>query len=256
MKNFVLTGIVACSVLLSGISFSEETARETVKVVLNDAGYAPFHTPPAESGGEVTAGIVVELLQEFQNAYPKYDIQIIGIPKIREQMALDKGAADMTYNSPTFIGERAQQFLWSEAFAASQDVVVMLKTRQFPFEKPEDLFGKTVGKIRGFGYGEYDAYFESGKIIGNDVTEPGQLFKMLKAGRLDCFFGNTYVTPYEMRLAQEDREAFYFSEKALYEFQLMFQIIPQKPTLKADLDAFIISAKASGLLQKIERHYK
>ncbi|OHD18017.1 MAG: hypothetical protein A2086_15790 [Spirochaetes bacterium GWD1_27_9] len=249
-------GVIFLFLILSITVIFSETNYEQINAIFNDAGYAPFHMKPDKSGGELKEGIVVDLLNEFQKEYKNYKITIIGLPKKREQISLDYNKADLSYNSPLFTGDRAKNFIWSEPFVKSKDCVVMLKDNQFKFEKPEDLFGKKVGKIRGFGYGEFDNLFEEKKIIGYDVTDSIQLIAMLKKHRIDCFFGNTYVTPYEIKLNNEDMKDFYFSDKSLYEFELMFQINKNKTKLKEDLDKFIIKAKENGLLKKIEAKYK
>lgn len=79
---------------------------------------------------------------------------------------------------------------------------------------------------------------------------------MLKAKRVDCFIGNIYVTPYEIKLSKEKIEDFYFSDKTLYEFEFMFQINKNKVKLKEDLDNFIKIIKENGILKKIEEKYK
>lgn len=243
-------------VLIYIVLFSTTTFAEEIIVSVSDSGYAPFHMKPLKSGETVTEGIVIDILNEFQKYYPNYKIRVKGIPKIREQKELDSGSSHMTYNSPLFVGERAENYLWSTYFAKSKDCLVMLKKNKFKFEYPEDLFGKRVGKIRGFGYGEYDNYFKKGKIKGEDVTDSNQLIKMLKAKRVDCFIGNIYVTPYEIKLSKEKIEDFYFSDKTLYEFEFMFQINKNKAKLKEDLDNFIKIIKENGILKKIEEKYR
>ncbi|MBF0231379.1 MAG: transporter substrate-binding domain-containing protein [Desulfamplus sp.] len=256
MKKVFLIALFLFEFLYSDMIFAG-TVYEKVNVGLNNSGYAPFHILPEQIGDKVIKGIVIDLLNEFQGQYPYYKIAFNKVvPTARAEIELDKGIADITYDSPIFVGEKANNFIWSESFAETRDCVVMLKDSQFLFEKAEDLFGKKVGKIRGYGYGEYDQYFKEGKITFWNTDKAIQLIGMLKMKRLDCFLGNIHTTPYEIKLSQYRLEDFYFSEKPLYTFELKFQINKSKVKLKEDLDRFIIEAKATGLLKRIEERYK
>ncbi|MBF0233160.1 MAG: transporter substrate-binding domain-containing protein [Desulfamplus sp.] len=253
-RKVLLMLLVLSEFLLCGICFSQ-TEKEQVNVVFIDSGYAPFHITPASPAKRIEKGIVVEILREFEKEYPYYKVSMKELPKKRLIYQMDKGEADMTYNSPLFTGKNSENFIWSDPFIESKDYVVMLKNNRFAFEKPEDLFGKTIGKIRGFGYGEYDSYFKEGKISGYDSEKTIYLIRMLKIGRLDGFLGNIHVTPYEMGLHNEKRENFYFPETPIYKFELGFQINKNRTKLKDDLNRFIKGAREDGLLKKIEAKY-
>ncbi|MGD9733346.1 MAG: substrate-binding periplasmic protein [Desulfamplus sp.] len=232
-----------------------DTIYEDVSMVFSDSGYPPFHINSKHKKTEAETGIVVDLLNKFQENYP-YKIYTHVMPIRRVNFELDRGSMDMRYDSPVFVGKKADNFIWSEPFANSRDCIIALKNSWFEFEKPEDLFGKKVGIIRGFSYLEYDKYFKEGKISSRKVDKQEQLIKMLKLKRLDCFIGNIHTTPYEIKLSGLPLEDFYFSNKALYSFQLMFQINKSKIKLKKDLDTFIRQAASNGLLKSIESKYR
>ncbi|MBF0574001.1 MAG: transporter substrate-binding domain-containing protein [Desulfamplus sp.] len=256
MKKAFLIAFFLFKFLLCDTSFAG-TVYEQVNVGFDNSGYAPFHILPDESGDKVIKGIVVDLLNGFQGQYPHYKIAFNKVvPNKRLTIEMDKGVADIVYDSPLFVGEKVNNFIWSESFAETRDCVVMLKDSQFLFKKPEDLFGKKVGKIRGYAYGEYDKYFQEGKIIGWNTDKAIQLITMLKMKRVDCFLGNIHTTPYQIKLSKYKLEEFYFSDKPLYTFELKFQINKSRVKLREDLDRFIIEAKATGLLKKIEEKYK
>lgn len=224
---------------------------EIINMAVTNFGQPPFHIRP-KSGDIISEGIVVEFLTAFQKEYPQYQITIRGLPRIRQELALDNGTADMTYNSPTFLGDKASKFLWSNPFARSRDCIVSLKEKKFIFKNPHDLFYKEIGIIRGYGYGDYDKYFAEKKIRGLAVTESLQLIKMLKSKRIDAFIGNSYVTPYDIKSLNENIDLFHFSSKSLYEFEFMFQINKKKIQLKRDLDQFIIKAQKDHLIEHLK----
>ena len=230
-------------------------AVQEIKMVVTDFGQVPFHMRSQTNDNLVSTGIVIDFLSAFQKAYPQYRIVIQGIPRPRQELALDKGTADMTYNSPLFVGDKAEGFLWSSPFIRSRDCVISLKNSHLEFHGPKDLFGKEVGIIRGYGYGDYDRLIKEGQIKGRAVTETTQLIQMLKNKRIDAFFGNSVVTSYEMKLLKEDPKQFHFSSKSLYEFDFMFQINKRHNDLKRDLDHFIQKAKESGLIDKLTQRY-
>jgi ABC-type amino acid transport substrate-binding protein len=219
MKKGFLIALFLFEFLLCDTGFAG-TVHEQINVGFNNSGYAPFHILPEQTGAKVIKGIVMDLLNEFQEQYPYYKIAFNkAVPAERAKIELDKGIADITYESPVFVGEKAKNFIWSESFAETRDCVVMLKDSQFLFEKAEDLFGKKVGKIRGYGYGEYDKYFQEGKITSYNADKAIHLISMLKMKRLNCFLGNIHTTPYEIKLSKYKLEDFYFSDKPLYTFE-------------------------------------
>ena len=77
------------------------------------------------------------------------------------------------------------------------------------------------------------------------------LFATVFIGRLKFLNRNS-----EIKLSRLPLEDFYFSDKALYSFQLMFQINKSKIKLKKDLDTFIRQAASNGLLKSIESKYR
>lgn len=129
-------------IFLSLISFlvfvTSSFAVQEIKMVVTDFGQVPFHMPAHQNDDHVNAGIVVDFLTAFQKEYPQYKIVIQGIPRPRQELALDKGTADMTYNSPLFVGDKASGFLWSAPFLRSRDCVISLKKSNFDFHGPRD----------------------------------------------------------------------------------------------------------------------
>lgn len=245
--------IVLCLFFLMALSpfvFAEE-----INVVVTSSGQVPFHMKPKD-GRTVNKGIVYDFLLAFQKEYPQYKIKVFALPRVRQDFALEEGTADMTYNSPLFAGPKAGQFLWTIPFVKTRDCVVSLKENKLHFKTAKDLFGKEIGVLRGYSYGEYDQYFKDRKIHYLAVNDSGQLIKMLKRKRLDAFLGNSFVTPYDIKSLKEEVKDFYFSSQSLYEFEFRFQIIKSKVRLKRDLDQFIRKAKNTGLLKKLYDKYR
>lgn len=246
---------IILSLILFLIFVTSSLAVQEIKMVVTDFGQVPFHMRPQQDNDHVNVGIVVDFLTIFQKEYPQYKIIIEGLPRPRQELALDKGTADMTYNSPLFAGDKANGFLWSAPFLRSRDCVISLKNSNFEFHGPKDLFGKEVGIIRGYGYGDYDRFIKEGQIKGRAVTETTQLIQMLKNKRIDAFLGNSVVAFYEIKLLKEDPKLFKFSSKSLYEFDFMFQINKKHADLKRDLDHFIQKSKENGLIEKLTQRY-
>lgn len=238
-------------IVLAQAAFS----AEEVVMAVTESGQLPFHMKPSK-GDLVQEGVVYELMQIFQKEYPKYKITMRGMPRFRQEEALEKGTAAFTYNSPLFVKGKRDQFLWSLPIIKSRDCLVMLKKDKFNFNSPSDLFGKVIGTMRGYGYGEYDKYIDAKKIKTIPVNETELLIQMLKTKRIDAFFGNIFVTPYDLKKAKEKMDDFEFSQKSLYEFEYLFQVIKSKPQLKNDLDEFIARAQKRGLIEKLTNRYK
>jgi polar amino acid transport system substrate-binding protein len=83
--------------------------------------------------------------------------------------------------------------------------VFVRKGSEFPFASVQDLYGKTVGIVRGYKIGdEFNQAVAGGRIKTEEVTEKEMNVKKLDNGRIDCAISpleTTLVMIHELGLA-------------------------------------------------------
>ncbi len=241
--------------LLALLSLALPLRAEELTIVWAD--YPPFSMGAHPDGKtQVKEGMLVDFLKEFSRQHPRYTFNNICVPRKRmDAMMLNGEAQAFFLNNPMFVRIHREAFIWSDPIWHTEDKVVTLAGKAFRFERPEDLFGKTIGKLFGNGYGEYDHLFEEGRIKTEDAKSPGALFKMALAGRVDAFIANTHTAPYQMRRAGLDPSRFTFLPKPVLAFDLSMQISRRCPGFRDQLDRFIAQSKRNGFLQRLEDKY-
>ncbi len=241
---------LACSLL-----WVSTLSAERLTIVYGD--YPPFYMGVEPDGKtQVTQGMLIDFLKEFSRQHPEYTFNHICLPRRRMDAAMLSGEAQVfSLNNPMFVKEDRERFLWTIPIWHTRDVVVTLKGKEFKFDKPEDLFGKTLGRLFGNGYGEYDRLFAEGRIKVEDAKTTKALAEMALAGRTDGFLGNTHATPYQLKQAGLSPARFTFSAKPIFAFDLMMQINENHPAFLEKMNAFITRSKRNGFLKRIEDNY-
>jgi ABC-type amino acid transport substrate-binding protein len=221
------------------------------------ADYPPFAKGVRSDGKtQVKEGMLVDFLKAFSRQHPQYAFNNICVPRKRMDAMMLSGQAQAFFlNNPLFVRTHQEAFLWSDPIWRTEDKIVMLREKAFPFERPEDLYGKTIGRLFGNGYGEYDRLFEEGRIKAADAKTPKALFQMALVGRIDGFIGNAHTVPFQMKRAKLDPSRFVFSSKPILAFDLRMQIGRDHPEFRAQLNQFIAQSKRNGFLQRLEERY-
>lgn len=220
--------------------------------------FAPDHYPPyiiVEKSNKAK-GIYPDVLDMFVKEYPEYSISYQFFPRKRAVFMMRQGnVVDMALEATIFVKEGTEIFYdLSEIVAHTKDVVITRADSNFVYKQPEDLWGKIVAVKRGYLYGVFDQYQKEGKLRYEVLNEHTQAIKFLSLGRADALFGNIHVHPYHIKELGLELSDFNFSEKALFEFDLAFQVRKGIGVLPK-LNKFIRKIKSDGTLDKIIDKY-
>lgn len=220
-------------------------------------GYAPFFIVNNDGERTVYTGAMYDLLDMFENRHPEYTRENILLTRKRANLGMARGEVfDMMFNSPLFVSEEIlEHYKFTRPIFRSRDVVITLQDQEFEYQKPENLYGKKVATIRGYGYGEFDQLLESEVIRDIRVDQHTQAIGMLAKGRVDAYFGNALVSPHyikQMGLAVSD---FNLSAVSMYEFDLGFAVNRKKPELYKKLNKFIDDVVFNGVLDRLMKSY-
>ena len=243
---------LACGMLLT----ASPPKPECLTIVAGD--YPPFFCDVVLDGTTpVAKGMFVDFMHEFSKEYPQYTFNIVAVPRKRmDAMMLDGEAQVFSLNNPMFVTSSRGSYIWSEPIWHTVDTLFSIHGNNFVFTKPEDLFGKTIGKLAGNGYGKYDRYFASGRIKAQEANSYTALINMAMSGRIDAFFGNVQSMPYLIEQAGFFPSQFDISPTPIVEFDLQMQFNRRCKGLRDNINKFIVKSRSNGFLQRLEAKYQ
>lgn len=133
--------------------------------------------------GDRAAGIYPDLIREiFERANLPVSIEAVPWKRALENVEQGKGAIGGVYKTR----ERKHKFLFSDPIYAEHLMIYQRADSFTPVNAIGDLFGKTVGIIRGWSYGDaFDAARGAGKFQISPSASDDQNLKMLALGRVD-----------------------------------------------------------------------
>ncbi len=236
MSAFDKTKAGALTFLLT-LTFAPLLAAEPVRMLANDA--VP---PKAWREGTQTQGYVIEATREaFQRAGVAMTLE--ALPLKRAYVQAEAGEAWLTgiFKTP----EREKLFLFSAPVGVDEVILVVLRGREFPFAKAEDLKGKRIGYQDAASYGAF--FVEAQKYFQADAdSNPRLRLQKLLAGRLDA----AIINPGEAALV--------YHMKALGESLDKVTVLPKRIAVEANhiVVARSQEAVAAPILLKIDTALK
>lgn len=165
-------------ILLAALLFWASSAKSAETIVVDQAN-PPFMY---EIKGKV-AGIYPALIREaFQRMGE--DIQLSALPWKRALNDVDRGLVGIggLYKTKT----RVAVLDFSDRLFEEVIQIYVVQGKSFPYDGIRSLYGRKIGVLRGWSYGEeFDAAVAAGKIKIEEVSGDMQNFEKLAAGRLD-----------------------------------------------------------------------
>lgn len=183
MGNRGLKGIfnVFAYVLLTFFSAWPATAESLINIAAEENVFPYSFTENGEPRG-IDYDIVVEAGKRMPIHY-----EIRFAPWKRMMYSLEKGICDAGFGL-FYKKERESSVIFTKTpLHHSSYSIFVKKGKEFKFESIKDLYGKTVGNIRGYKVNEeFDKAVNDGKIRVEEVTEVIQNAKKLEFERVDC----------------------------------------------------------------------
>ena len=170
--------------LLLAVFFLWAPVVEAGEIVAVDQANPPFMYDNDGQAGGIYPALVQEAFRRMGE-----DVQIPTLPWKRAINEANAGACGIAgiYKN----GERLKVLEFSDKLYDEVVIVYVAKGKTFPSDGVRGLYGKAVGVLRGWSYGdEFDAAVKSGKIRAEEVSGDLQNFQKLVAGRLDAVLVN------------------------------------------------------------------
>lgn len=169
---------LAVSTILAALLASPAVAAAQL-VVQFDAANPPFMF---DKGGAAAGLYPAVFAEAFKRA--ELTVKLQAVPWKRALAALDEGQVGVggIYQN----AERLAKYDFSPAIFEER-IAIYVAAGQEAGGKLEELFGKRVGVLRGWSYGDaFDAAAAAGKITKEELESDGQNLTKLAGGRLDA----------------------------------------------------------------------
>lgn len=220
-------------------------------------GYVPYVIVKRD-GTEVSYyGLMFDFLDAFEAAHPEFKRKHMLLTRKRVNAKMAKGEdIDVMLNSPLFVSSKIlQHYQFTDTLLRTEDKVITRKDQNFNYKEPHDLVGKTVGTIRGYGYGHLDFLMRLELFEDIRVDTHAQALGMLHKKRIDAYIGNNHVTPLYIKQLGLNVSDFDFSDVSLYQFNIGFAVNKRRPELYEQLNKFLVQYVADGSFDTLLRGY-
>jgi len=184
-------------------------ANKEIILSFNLAGWPPYLIHEEKNG--FSGGIMIDVLRTVASEYG-YKVTIHPYPEKRGLFYLDEGKVDAFPKAKEWT-KHPENHIWSDEISDSSDVFVFMREKPIDYRTPEDLFGKRVGTVQGYGYPLLDQYFEDKRIVRDDAKSEHQMLMMLSKQRYDVAIINKIVALWIIAEKPEFQGKFGFSEK-------------------------------------------
>lgn len=233
-------------ILMLGLLCSTPAWSE--KIVAAADPYPPYIDP-----GNPKQGISMQIVRAAL-ASQGYEVEIRFVPWARALDGVKNGEYDILPNA-WWTQERATFLLYSEPYMKNEIKFIKRKGSPFEYQGLASLTGKTVGIVRGYGYG--DEFLNATNFNKPEVAEVLQNINKLVLGRIDLTLEDEIVARALIASrAPNLLKQIEFTHNALSTRQLYVTSGLKNPRRKAIIAAFnkgLAIIKANGTLDTILR---
>lgn len=241
-KLFVVLALVLLSALAAGAEGKKVTA-------------AADPWPPFVDPDNPTQGISLEIIRAALGTQG-YEVEMQFIPWARAEAGVKEGEIDILPD--TWMTEKRKEYLlYSEPYAANDVKFVKKKGDPFEYEGLESLTGKTVGIVRGYGYG--DEFLNATNFKREEANEPITNVKKLVLGRFDLTLEDQIVLSNLLKKKEPKLlEEVEFTKNALSSQTLSVTCGLKNPRCNEIIGAFnkgLAEIRANGKYDEIMKSY-
>ncbi len=155
--------------------------------------YTYHNKPPylfSTQRSQEQAGGLYRAYVKYLNALQQdFSIQLVFLPRLRLNRELSQGAlqgAVLGVNPVWFNDTDKIKYLWTGAFMADKEVLVVKRGLAFPYAAPKDLIDKSLALPRGAYFFGVSELIVAGKITAFETTSEIQNLEMVEFKRVDA----------------------------------------------------------------------
>jgi len=220
------------------------------KYSVTDESWNPYWIVKSEQ----TSGILNDFMLQLDQHLNTSLIANSPLPNKRAQMRFKEGAIKIECcvneawrTSP----EQAEVSLWSDVVMSVEEVLIFPAGQRFEFNKLEDLKGKTIATVRGYGY-VGDNYFQRSDS-GDNISQ----IQKVALGRTDAGIIDRVELAYTLKNSKVLKERNIKIEvgPVINRSELKIRVHISRPKLIAQINAALAKMKQDGTIQNIIDKY-
>jgi len=245
MKKTAMTLFIAFIYLTAFISNAE-----TFTVMLYEGANPPYSI--VKNGQH--QGIFVDLFNKISEITP-YKFVFYDAPAARTLQEFDLGRIDIEPG----VNEVWRQHVkvlgkYTIAYGHSTEIIVFKEKNRIKITSAIDLYGKSVGIVRGYSYPKFDQAFEQKLITKVSNRSEKLLLKQLIADRVKyIFIGDTTVKYYMQQNPEYRNLAF---GDMVSQVAVKLRVHPSKAYIIDTLNTALKTLMAQGEIEKIYQKYQ
>lgn len=241
-----LAGLVALILSLDG---SAQTAAQASYSVSSES-WVPYWI----INDSRPSGILHDVLEEIDRRIPVQLNPIEPLPVKRAKLLFKAGdiqiecCINMAWRDDP---EEQAVNLWSDTVMFAEEMLIFPKGKPFPYSDIEDLKGKQLATILGYGY-IGDEYF-----VRNDTVKNTSLIQMVAAGRVDGGFMDTLEYAYVVKhiATMRNVEEFIESGPIINRSELKIRVHRSRAELIPMINQALAEMHADGVIDEIRARY-
>ncbi len=235
---------------LISVIFVNESVADNLRVMLHEGELPPYYFKDADT----RTGIVKDVFNAFAEETGD-TIEFVRCPFNRSQRKFDLGEIDIEpMSNPAWRQSAKVLGVFSKPFAVSDSIILFRADKAIADVTPQDLFGKTIGGVRGYYYPVYNPYLVDGRINTHILENENKLVQLLLAGRLDQAFMNKDSAFYQIK-EQGLKDKLVIS-RPYDSLDMMIRFHPSKQDVIPRFNKAIDKLMNDGTIAKIYEQYR
>ncbi len=224
---------------------SEEV--NTYKVIL----YHKANPPYSFFDNDARAGIFYDIFAEI-GALTGLKFEFVTLSVARGRIQFNQGKVDIEPGiNPIWRRDELVQGLYSISYAYSNEVI-LAKNETYTTDVTK-FYGEVIGKVRGYGYGDFEQHFGEGKILISDNVSESMLIEQLYNDRFKYIMIGEVTAAYYAYINDK-----YSDFTVAYEVQRLpvsMRIHPKHPKLLEQINDAIRIMLEEGTIEAIYGKY-
>jgi len=223
---------------------------DTFNVIIYTGGNPPY---TIIENGEIS-GIFKDLFAELET-YTGHKFKLTPLPVARALKEFDFGGVDIEPG----VNEKWRQHtqvkgLYSIPYEVSTEVLVFKPENRIQAQKPEDLYGKSIGIVRGYSYPRFDPAFSQGLIKKVENISEHNLLQQMVIDRLrHVFIGYRTILYYQKKNPQY--RSFQIGD-IVSQVEVKLRVHPNKSHLLPELNRALATMLEQGKIKAIYDKYR
>ncbi|MDB1126107.1 substrate-binding periplasmic protein [Vibrio algarum] len=242
--NFKLALIILASTL------SNISVADTLRVMLHTGSFPPYFFDEGDDRTGTIKDIFKALSQETGDT-----IEYVRVPFNRALYLFETGEIHIEpMTNPAYRGDSSVPGIYSVPFVVADEVLLFNKEAYKQVNSQEDLFGQTIGVVKGYYYPKYSPYVEDGRIGAYPVKNENKLIQLLVAGRLSQALINKDFALYQIK--HQNLQGKIVLSKPYDSLDMMIRFHPTKEEAVSRFNKAIGKLKEEGSIEAIYDKYR